>query len=87
VRAELEAYGQGLADKPELVALNKADALTPEVAAERKDALTAACGKTVRVISGVSGSRVRDLLRAAWNQVRKARGLATPEEGEEGWAP
>src|ERR1700761_167111 len=30
VRAELEAYGHGLADKPEIVALNKADALTPE---------------------------------------------------------
>ena len=28
MRAELAAYGQGLADKPEIVALNKADALT-----------------------------------------------------------
>ena len=27
VRAELEAYGHGLADKPEIVALNKVDAL------------------------------------------------------------
>ena len=32
VRAELDAYGAGLADKPEIVALNKADALTPEAA-------------------------------------------------------
>ena len=31
VRAELEAYGQGLSDKPEIVALSKADALTPEM--------------------------------------------------------
>ena len=30
VRAELEAYGGGLADKPEIVALNKSDAMTPE---------------------------------------------------------
>jgi GTPase involved in cell partitioning and DNA repair len=30
VRAELDAYGEGLAEKPEIVALNKADALTPE---------------------------------------------------------
>src|SRR5438874_9493574 len=30
VRDELAAYGQGLAAKPEIVALNKADALTPE---------------------------------------------------------
>ena len=32
VRAELDAYGDGLADKPEIVALNKADALTPGAA-------------------------------------------------------
>src|SRR5215213_10712810 len=31
VRAELEAYGQGLEDKHEIVALTKIDALTPEV--------------------------------------------------------
>src|ERR1700676_4389969 len=30
VRHELEAYGHGLTDKPEIVALNKADALDPE---------------------------------------------------------
>ena len=30
VRGELEAYGHGLTDKPEIVALTKADALTPE---------------------------------------------------------
>src|SRR5215475_13855094 len=29
VRTELEAYGHGLEDKPEIVVLNKADALTP----------------------------------------------------------
>ncbi|MBV8751785.1 MAG: GTPase ObgE, partial [Hyphomicrobiales bacterium] len=30
VRGELEAYGHGLVDKPEIVALTKADALTPD---------------------------------------------------------
>ena len=30
VRNELETYGQGLTDKPEIVALSKADALTPK---------------------------------------------------------
>ena len=29
VREELAAYGGGLADKPELIGLNKADAMTP----------------------------------------------------------
>src|SRR5436190_1817715 len=31
VRNELEAYGHGLTEKPEVVALSKADALTPEM--------------------------------------------------------
>ena len=30
VRAELDAYGNGLADKPEIVVLSKTDAMTPE---------------------------------------------------------
>ena len=30
VRHELEAYGEGLAEKPEIVALSKCDALTTE---------------------------------------------------------
>ena len=35
VRTELEAYGHELADKPEIVALSKADAMTPERIAEQ----------------------------------------------------
>src|SRR5512138_177849 len=39
VRHELEAYGHDLSEKPEIVALSKIDALTPEVIAERKKIL------------------------------------------------
>src|SRR5690606_24461405 len=35
IRHELEAYGAGLADKPEVLALNKIDALTPEAREEK----------------------------------------------------
>src|SRR5256886_9137242 len=35
VRAELNAYGAGLSDKPEIVALNKADVLTPQQITEQ----------------------------------------------------
>src|ERR1700680_210757 len=35
VRAELAAYGHGLTDKPEIVALSKADALSTEVIAQQ----------------------------------------------------
>jgi GTPase len=82
VREELEAYGAGLAGKPELVALNKADALDAETREARAQALAAACGRRPFVISGVSGEGVRELLNAAWQAVRQARGMAAAEDGE-----
>ena len=63
IRAELRAYkGADLGTKPEVVALNKADALTPEVARERAEALEAAVGAPVFVISAVSGRGCAELL-------------------------
>ncbi len=47
VRAELAAYGGGLAEKPEIVALNKADAMTPRQIAARRAALARASGAPV----------------------------------------
>ena len=41
VRHELEAYGEGLAEKPEIVALWKGDALTPEQLKEQAGAAEA----------------------------------------------
>jgi GTP-binding protein len=63
VRAELEAYGQGLADKPELIALNKCDALDELSIQEKKWALEAACGRRVLAISGAARLNVEDALR------------------------
>jgi GTPase len=64
VRAELDAYGQGLADKPEIVALNKADALTPEQLKQQTARLKRAAGTTPLVISGATGRGVTEALRA-----------------------
>jgi GTP-binding protein len=64
VRAELEAYGAGLADKPEIVALNKADALTPEQLKEQLARLKRAAKKTPLVMSAATGQGVPDVLRA-----------------------
>src|SRR5438874_11015586 len=55
VRAELEAYGQGLSEKPEIVALNKADALAPEQLKQQTARLKRAAKKAPLVISAVSG--------------------------------
>jgi GTP-binding protein len=64
VRTELEAYGGGLIDKPEIVALNKADALTPEQLKQQTARLKRAAKKAPLVISGVTGQGVTDALRA-----------------------
>jgi GTP-binding protein len=64
VRNELTAYGHGLADKPEIVALNKADALTPEDLKQQKERLRRAAKRTPLVLSAASGKGVPEALRA-----------------------
>jgi GTPase len=64
VRQELSAYGHGLAEKPEIVALNKADALTPEQLRRQKTRLTRAVGTPPIVISAATGQGVAAALRA-----------------------
>jgi GTPase len=87
VRAELAAYGAGLAEKPELVALNKVDALDPAVRDERRAALAAACGEAPLLVSGVSGEGVTALMRAAYRRVRAAKDAAAPTPEPEAWRP
>src|SRR5258707_7131201 len=55
IRAEIEAYGHGLSDKPEIVALNKIDAIPPEQLAKKIAALEKPHGPKGNVISAVTG--------------------------------
>ena len=91
IRAELEAYGEGLADKVEILALNKVDALTPEAREEKAAELQAVAGRRPMLVSGVSGEGVPELLRAAWGEVRKTRGEVDADGDAIGpagaWAP
>ncbi len=64
VRNELVAYGHGLADKQEIVALNKADALTPEELKQQKARLQRAAKQTPLVISAAAGKGIQEALRA-----------------------
>ncbi len=73
VRTELEAYGHGLADKPELVCLSKLDALTPEAADSAAEALAAAAAKPVYRLSSVVRTGLPAVLRAAKKEVDAAR--------------
>ena len=51
VRAELEAYGNGLDEKPEIVALSKIDALSPELLKQQKDRLRRASKQPLLLLS------------------------------------
>src|SRR5919197_5021067 len=54
IRGELEAYGAGLAQKPEIVGLNKADAIPPEALQTKRAALKRAAKRDVFVLSGAT---------------------------------
>jgi GTPase len=79
VREELAAYGGGLADKPEIVVLNKADAMTPRELSARRSALAKASGAPVLVMSGVAGTGVTEVLGALWERVAEARAARQQE--------
>jgi GTPase len=85
VRAELEAYGAGLEDKDEIVALNKADLIEPKLLAKRKKALEKFTGKPVFVLSGAT----RDGMDAVLDRLVEAVGRARNPGGNEdrAWTP
>jgi GTP-binding protein len=89
VRHELEAYGHGLVEKPEIVALSKADALTPEVLKDQLARLKRAAKRTPLVLSSTSGQGVPEVLRALLSVIDEARKAteAPPTASESAWHP
>src|SRR5277367_543414 len=88
VRAELSAYGHELADKPEIVALNKADALSADEIKQQTARLKRAAKKNPLVVSAVSGEGVADVLRALLKVIQKARiGNVDGHAEETAWRP
>ena len=73
IRRELKRYGHGLDRKPEVIGLNKIDALTPEEIARARAALAKASRRKVWPLSGASGAGVREVLRALHAHILKAR--------------
>jgi len=63
IRGELEAYGGGLVDKQEIVALSQVDALAPDIRAEKLAELEQACGSKPIELSSVSREGVEHTLR------------------------
>lgn len=88
IRAELSAYGHGLADKPDIVALNKADALSAGEIKKQAARLRRAAKGSPLIISAVSGQGVLEVLRALMAVIENARGnKVEPKTETATWQP
>jgi GTPase len=81
IREELASYGHGLAEKPEIVGLNKVDALDPEAAGERCRELQHAVvpGTPVLALSGATGFGVTEVLLSVLTALSASRAQETIE--------
>ncbi len=89
VRDELDAYGHGLEDKVEIIALSKADAVTPEILKEQKARLKHASKREPMIVSAASGQGVEAVLRALLGYIDDARDIEKEANSttEEAWHP
>ena len=85
VRAELEAYGHGLADKPEVLALSQVDTLDADARKKKVAALKRAAGRAPLLLSAVTGEGVEAVLRALMDEIRGARAAETPAAPDPRW--
>ena len=84
IRSELEAYGHDLARKPEIVGLNKADAIPPALLKRKIAALEKASGAKVFALSAATGDGVTPVLRALRARIGKAAKVSEPSKA---WTP
>ena len=87
VRHEIEAYGHGLDEKPEIVALSKADALDEDTLQEQLKKLKKACKRTPYVISSASGKGVQEVLQALLTVIDQAKAEEEPVSAQGEWHP
>jgi GTP-binding protein len=82
IRAELEAYGHGLAEKPEIIGLNKADAIPREEVPKLRRKLARASKGSVLPLSGVTGQGVPEVTAALMKTIMQERAREQAEAPE-----
>lgn len=90
VRGEMEAYGAGLADKPEVLALSKVDAMDADDLTEKARALEDVAGLKPLFVSAVTGKGVPEVLAALAREVEAMRAgecRASVPQADERWRP
>lgn len=92
IRSEVERYSPHMAQKPEIIVINKSDALIPEIT----DALYAELRKVtpnpIMTMSGLSGENTRAVLQALYDIVRPFEDkivspTPTAQESDTPWSP
>jgi GTP-binding protein len=76
IRSELEQYSKILAQKPEIIAVNKID-LDP--AENKVKELQEQMNQPVHPISAVTGSGIKELTELLWQKVQELKSLSLPE--------
>ena len=87
VRAELDAYGHGLGEKPEIVALSKADAVDAETLRIQTAKLKRAAGRTPLRLSAVSGLGMPEALATVLTAVDAYKAAAPSAAPPPAWQP
>ena len=88
VRGELDAYGAGLEDKPELVALSRCDLVDPKDLAKLRKKLAKASGTEPHLISAATGDGIDELIEALFTLIGDvAVANAEAVEPEAVWSP
>jgi GTP-binding protein len=85
VRDELEAYGAGLEDKAEVIALNKADTLDDELLDALSEELEEEAGQRPLRLSGATGIGADAVLDALIGHLAAEASEAEAEQGD--WSP
>lgn len=89
VRHEIEAYEAGLAEKPEIVALSKAETVDAETLKTQMDRLKRAAKRKPIALSSATGQNVQEVLRALLKEIEAKRDADEPaqDQTEEEWRP
>ena len=87
VRRELEIYGAGLIDKPEVIGLNKIDALAPDAVKKLAAKLKRASKAEVMPLSGAAGTGIDAVLDRLSDAIPRSIATAQHADTEAAWSP
>ncbi len=85
VREELDAYGHGLGEKPEVVALSQVDTIGEDERKEQLEALRKAGARQPLLLSAATGEGVEQVLRALMAIIEELRVEDKPVEDDPRW--